>query len=81
MVTSPVSAIPVAVMRSEMSLKPVIANQQLAGTSQQVAPFPLLKNCIWLVVRGMVKLEAVHHPGDPLLLGLAGPMKAVREPP
>ena len=34
---------------------------------------PLLKNSIWLVVRGMVKLGAVSVHGDELLLGLAGP--------
>ncbi|MCT0203478.1 Crp/Fnr family transcriptional regulator [Synechococcus sp. CS-602] len=41
---------------------------------------PLLKNCIWLVVRGMVKLEAVTIHGDPLLLGLAGPNEPFGEP-
>ena len=34
---------------------------------------PMLKNKIWLVVRGMVKLGAVSVHGDELLLGLAGP--------
>ena len=34
---------------------------------------PLLKNNIWLVVRGMVKLGAVTVHGDELLLGLVGP--------
>ncbi len=41
---------------------------------------PLLKNTIWLVVRGMVKLEAVTIHGDPLLLGLAGPNEPFGEP-
>jgi CRP-like cAMP-binding protein len=41
---------------------------------------PLLKNSIWLVVRGMVKLEAVTIHGDPLLLGLAGPNEPFGEP-
>ena len=31
---------------------------------------PLLKNSIWLVVRGMVKLGVVSVNGDELLLGL-----------
>ena len=34
---------------------------------------PLLKNNIWLVVRGMVKLGAITVHGDELLLGFAGP--------
>jgi len=33
---------------------------------------PLLKNSVWLVVRGMVKLTAISMQGDELLLGLAG---------
>ncbi len=41
---------------------------------------PLLKNSIWLVVRGMVKLEAVTIHGDPLLLGLAGPNEPFGDP-
>jgi CRP-like cAMP-binding protein len=41
---------------------------------------PLLKNNVWLVVRGMVKLEAVTIHGDPLLLGLAGPNEPFGEP-
>jgi CRP-like cAMP-binding protein len=41
---------------------------------------PLLKNNVWLVVRGMVKLEAVTIHGDPLLLGLAGPNEPCGEP-
>jgi CRP-like cAMP-binding protein len=41
---------------------------------------PLLKNTLWLVVRGMVKLEAVTVHGDPLLLGLAGPNEPFGEP-
>ena len=34
---------------------------------------PLLKNSIWLVVRGMVKLGALSVHGDELVLGLVGP--------
>lgn len=34
---------------------------------------PLLRQSIWLVVRGMVKLGAITIHGDDLLLGLAGP--------
>ena len=41
---------------------------------------PLLKNSIWLVVRGMVKLGAVSVHGDELLLGLAGPNEPFGEP-
>lgn len=33
---------------------------------------PLLKNSVWLVVRGMVKLTAISVQGDELLLGLVG---------
>ena len=41
---------------------------------------PLLKNNIWLVVRGMVKLGSVSVHGDELLLGLAGPNEPFGEP-
>jgi CRP-like cAMP-binding protein len=41
---------------------------------------PLLKNTIWLVVRGMVKLGAVSIHGDELLLGLAGPNEPFGDP-
>lgn len=41
---------------------------------------PLLKNSLWLVVRGMVKLGAVSVHGDELLLGLAGPNEPFGEP-
>ena len=41
---------------------------------------PLLKNSLWLVVRGMVKLGAVTVHGDELLLGLAGPNEPFGEP-
>ena len=34
---------------------------------------PLIKNNIWLVVRGIVKLGAITVHGDELLLGFAGP--------
>lgn len=34
---------------------------------------PLLRNHLWLVVRGMVKLSCVTIHGDEVLLGLAGP--------
>jgi len=34
---------------------------------------PLLRDHLWLVVRGMVKLGCVTIEGDELLLGLAGP--------
>lgn len=34
---------------------------------------PLLRNHLWLVVRGMVKLGCVTIHGDEVLLGLAGP--------
>ena len=34
---------------------------------------PLLKNSVWLVIRGMVKLGAVTVHGDELVLGLVGP--------
>ena len=41
---------------------------------------PLLKNNLWIVVRGMVKLGAVSVHGDELLLGLAGPNEPFGEP-
>jgi CRP-like cAMP-binding protein len=41
---------------------------------------PLLRNSIWLVVRGMVKLGAISIHGDELLLGLAGPNEPFGEP-
>lgn len=41
---------------------------------------PLLKNTIWLVVRGMVKLGAISIHGDELLLGLAGPNEPFGDP-
>ena len=34
---------------------------------------PLLKNSVWFVVRGMVKLGAISVHGDELVLGLVGP--------
>jgi len=34
---------------------------------------PMLRNHLWLVIRGMVKLGCVTVEGDELLLGLAGP--------
>ena len=36
---------------------------------------PLLKNSVWFVVRGMVKLGAVTVHGDELVLGLVGPIE------
>jgi len=41
---------------------------------------PLLRQNVWLVVRGMVKLGAVTIHGDDLLLGLAGPNEPFGEP-
>ena len=41
---------------------------------------PLLRNNIWLVVRGMVKLGAVSVHGDELLLGLVGPVSHLVNP-
>ena len=34
---------------------------------------PLLRNSLWLVARGMVKLSCITEQGDDLVLGLAGP--------
>ncbi|MCP9815856.1 Crp/Fnr family transcriptional regulator [Synechococcus sp. GreenBA-s] len=34
---------------------------------------PLLRNSLWLVSRGMVKLSCITEQGDDLVLGLAGP--------
>lgn len=41
---------------------------------------PLLRNHVWLVVRGMVKLGALSIHGDELLLGLAGPNEPFGDP-
>ena len=41
---------------------------------------PLLKNHLWLVVRGMVKLGSITTHGDELLLGLAGPNEPFGDP-
>ena len=41
---------------------------------------PLLRNNVWLVVRGMVKLGAITIHGDDLLLGLAGPSEPFGDP-
>ena len=39
----------------------------------------LLKQSVWVVVRGQVKLGAVTEHGDELLLGLAGPKQTFGE--
>lgn len=41
---------------------------------------PLLRDHLWLVVRGMVKLGALTVHGDELLLGLAGPNEPFGDP-
>ncbi|MFM1811221.1 MAG: hypothetical protein RLZZ336_159, partial [Cyanobacteriota bacterium] len=41
---------------------------------------PLLKNSVWLVVRGMVKLTSISIQGDELLLGLVGPSEPFGDP-
>mgnify|MGYP003852065373 CR=1 FL=1 len=41
---------------------------------------PLLRNHVWLVTRGMVKLSCMNEQGDDLLLGLAGPNEIFGEP-
>lgn len=41
---------------------------------------PLLKNSVWVVVRGMVKLSAISLQGDELLLGLVGPNEPFGDP-
>jgi CRP-like cAMP-binding protein len=41
---------------------------------------PLLRDHIWLVVRGMVKLHSITVHGDELILGLAGPNEPFGEP-
>jgi CRP-like cAMP-binding protein len=41
---------------------------------------PLLRQNIWLVVRGMVRLGSLTLQGDELLLGLAGPNEPFGEP-
>ena len=41
---------------------------------------PLLRNSLWVVLNGMVKLGAVTEQGDELLLGLVGAQEAFGEP-
>jgi CRP-like cAMP-binding protein len=41
---------------------------------------PLLRETIWLVVRGMVRLGALTIHGDEMLLGLAGPNEPFGDP-
>ena len=41
---------------------------------------PLLRNHLWLVTRGMVKLSCITENGDDLVLGLAGPNEPFGEP-
>jgi len=41
---------------------------------------PLLRNHLWLVTRGMVKLSCITESGDDLVLGLAGPNEPFGEP-
>ena len=41
---------------------------------------PLLRNHVWLVARGMVKLSCITEQGDDLLLALAGPNEPFGEP-
>ena len=41
---------------------------------------PLLKNSLWVVTKGMVKLGALTEQGDELLLGLVGPQEPFGEP-
>ena len=41
---------------------------------------PLIKNSVWVVTTGMVKLGAVTEQGDELLLGLVGPQEPFGEP-
>jgi hypothetical protein len=41
---------------------------------------PLLRQHIWLVTRGMVKLSCITEQGDDLVLGLAGPNEPFGEP-
>jgi len=41
---------------------------------------PLLRNHLWLVVRGMVKLTCITEHGDDLVLGLAGANEPFGEP-
>ncbi|MFM8260314.1 MAG: Crp/Fnr family transcriptional regulator [Vulcanococcus sp.] len=41
---------------------------------------PLLRQHIWLVTRGMVKLSCITEQGEDLVLGLAGPNEPFGEP-
>ena len=44
------------------------------------SPVPLLKDHVWLVVRGMTKLVTSYMSGDEALLGLVGPNEPFGEP-
>ena len=41
---------------------------------------PLLRQHVWVVIRGMVKLNSVTMQGDEVLLGLAGPNEPFGDP-
>ena len=54
------------------------AHNQVYLTAGSVVP--LIKNSVWVVTTGMVKLGAVTEQGDELLLGLVGPQEPFGEP-
>ena len=41
---------------------------------------PMLRNHVWLVARGMVKLSSMNEQGEDVLLALAGPNEPFGEP-
>ena len=55
-----------------------LAHNQVHFTAGSVVP--LIKNSVWVVTTGMVKLGAVTEQGDELLLGLVGPEEPFGEP-
>ncbi len=44
------------------------------------SPVPLLRNTLWLVVSGLVRLHASAEDGEEVLLGMAGPWELFGEP-
>lgn len=67
---------PTCQIRKDVSFREVLEENFKFNSIIQVgagSSIPLLKNHLWLVVRGMVKLGCITIHGDEILLGLAGP--------
>lgn len=69
---------PASLLKKSSLPNPLGKRHQVSLAAGSVVP--LLKNSLWLVNRGMVKLGAVTEQGDELLLGLVGPYETFGEP-